>query len=75
MLSGQWAIGACTKVGARLPMLSVSPSFAVDVDILVIESLELFDALRCACVDLGVWRKLQNVRNTAGVVHLYVVAD
>ena len=75
MLSGQWAIGICTKVRVYLPMLSVSPSFAVDVDILAIESLELFDALRCACVDLSVWCKLQNVRNAAGVVHLNVVAD
>ncbi|MFC2377252.1 MAG: hypothetical protein ACFNLS_04835 [Lancefieldella sp.] len=56
-------------------MLSVSPSFAVDVDILAIESFELFEALRCACVDLSVWCKLQNVRNAAGVVHLNVVAD
>ena len=49
--------------------------YAVDVDILAIESLELLDALRCACVDLSVWCKPQNVKNTAGVVHLYVVAD
>ena len=75
MLSGQWTIGICTKVGVRLPMLSVSPSFAVDVNIRAIESLELFDALRRACVDLSVWCKLQNVRDAAGVVHLNVVAD
>ena len=49
--------------------------YAVDVDILAIESLELLNALRCACVDLGVWCELQNARNTAGVVHLNVVAD
>ena len=49
--------------------------YAVDVDILAIKNLELLDTLRCACVDLSVWCKLQNVRNAAEAVYLNVVAD
>lgn len=61
--------------GALTNVERIARLYTVDVDILAIESLELLDALRCACVDLGVWRELQNARNAAGVVHLNVVAD
>lgn len=61
--------------GAFTNVERIARLYAVDVDILAIESLELLDALRCACVDLGVWRELQNARNAAGVVHLNVVTD
>lgn len=36
----------------------ITRPYAIGVDILTIESLELLDTLRCACVDLSVWFKL-----------------